>query len=91
HPKVKDALVVGLPDAEWGQRVAALVVADGITAEELLAHVRATLAGYKLPRVVRFAPALPLLANGKLDRAGARAMLLDLNEKSGFANLSVLL
>ena len=75
HPKVKDALVVGLPDAEWGQRVAALVVADGITADELLAHARTTLAGYKLPRVVRFAPALPLLANGKLDRAGARAML----------------
>lgn len=74
HPRVRDALVVGLPDAEWGQRVAALVVADGVTAEELVARTRALLAGYKLPRVVRFVPALPLLANGKLDRAGAREM-----------------
>lgn len=78
HPAVREALVVGLPDAEWGQRVAALVVLnEGATlaANDLIADARSRLAGYKLPRVVRFVDQLPVLANGKVDRTAVRNLL----------------
>ena len=78
HPAVSEALVVGLPDAEWGQRVAALVVlkeGTEFTVDEIIADARLRLAGYKLPRLVRFVAHLPMLARGKLDRVAARSLL----------------
>jgi o-succinylbenzoate---CoA ligase len=69
HPAVEAVCVVGLPHPEWGQQVAAVVVTNGsLTAEELLAHSRKRLAGYKLPRLIRFAPELPQTASGKIAR-----------------------
>jgi O-succinylbenzoic acid--CoA ligase len=74
HPAVRDVLVMGLPDVEWGQRVAALVVLQkdaNLSAEGLIEVTRSRLAGYKLPKVIQFVDQLPTLANGKIDRAKA--------------------
>jgi acyl-coenzyme A synthetase/AMP-(fatty) acid ligase len=70
---------VGLPDAEWGAQVAALVVLKPeatIEAEALLYFARQRLAGYKLPRRIGFAAALPQTASGKIARVAVREMLL---------------
>jgi len=69
HPAVAAVCVVGLPHREWGQQVAAVVVTGGpVTIEELLAHSQERLAGYKLPRLIRFASELPQTASGKIAR-----------------------
>jgi acyl-CoA synthetase (AMP-forming)/AMP-acid ligase II len=67
HPAVLEAAVVGTPDETWGEVVTAVVVArERVSAEELLAHCRGRLAGYKRPRAVRFLDALPRNATGKI-------------------------
>ncbi|MGW0663968.1 AMP-binding protein [Streptodolium elevatio] len=69
HPGVREAAVIGTPDEKWGELVTGLVVADdGITAEELIAHCRTRLAGYKCPKRVEFVESLPRTATGKLQK-----------------------
>ncbi len=77
HPYVTEAAVIGESDAEWGQRVVAVVrLAEGAgpgMAEELRAHCRASLAAYKVPREVRIAETpLPRTASGKVRRGELR-------------------
>lgn len=76
-PGVADAVVVGLPDERLGQRVAALLVrADAaLTAAEVDRACRAVLGGFKIPRTIGFADALPRLGTQKVDLAACRALL----------------
>ncbi len=76
---VHDVAVVGIPDAEWGQKIGCVLVADVtiVSIKEVEAFLRAKLAGYKVPRVWKFADALPLNATGKIDRSAVSAMLED--------------
>jgi len=69
--KVRDAVVVGIPDEEWGQRVeAAVVVAPGsaLTEHDLRDHVRCRLRSSKTPERIMFWDELPRSATGKLLR-----------------------
>ncbi|MGW6703889.1 AMP-binding protein [Streptomyces sp. NPDC054956] len=65
HPKVSEAAVVGLPDADLGQRIVAFVVAEGVTGAELTDFVAAHLSVHKRPREVRFVAEIPRNAMGK--------------------------
>ncbi|ASR33984.1 AMP-dependent synthetase [Prauserella marina] len=78
QPGVRSVCVVGLPDAEWGQLVAAAVVPDGEAppVADLLAAVRAELGAAHVPKRVRFVARLPLIGPGKIDRSGVRTTLL---------------
>ncbi len=65
NPAIREASVVGVPDAHWGEAaVAAVVLRDGasLDADAVVAHVRAHLAAYKRPRHVVFLAALPRTA-----------------------------
>jgi 3-oxocholest-4-en-26-oate---CoA ligase len=76
HPGVRDALVVGLPDARWGHRVAAVVervTGADTSAEALAEHVAARLADYKKPRTIVFVPSVQRSPSGKADLAWAQS------------------
>ena len=78
HPAVLEAAVVGLPDDQWGEIVAAVVVLrPGCTAfaEELVEHCRKSLAGFKKPRVVHFLDELPRNPSGKILKRELRRRL----------------
>jgi acyl-CoA synthetase (AMP-forming)/AMP-acid ligase II len=80
HPLVKEVAVVGAPDDRWGQVVCAVVVTTpgaSVGGEDLEAHVRAHLAGYKTPRRWVFVDELPKTASGKVGKADVRAALTE--------------
>jgi acyl-CoA synthetase (AMP-forming)/AMP-acid ligase II len=80
HPDVSDAVVVGIPDEEWGQHLEAAVVARpgaAVTGEALRAHVRAALRGSKTPDVIACWPELPRTATGKIVRRDVVRALMD--------------
>ena len=74
HEAVGECAVIGLPDEERGQIVAAFVVLkpdvlpNEATAMRLQDHVKANIAPYKYPRTVRFLEALPKTQTGKIQR-----------------------
>ncbi|GAA0237442.1 acyl-CoA synthetase [Actinomadura nitritigenes] len=80
HPAVMDTLVAGVPDERFGERVAAVVeLRPGATAtaEELRAHCREHLAGYKIPALVAFTDAVVRSPSGKADYRWAKRVLTD--------------
>jgi fatty-acyl-CoA synthase len=75
HPAVGEAAVVGVPDERWGEVCLAFVVLAGeASEEELIAFCRDRLAGFKVPREVRFVDSLPRNALDKV----AKTELLEL-------------
>ncbi|QKG20846.1 AMP-binding protein [Actinomadura verrucosospora] len=68
-PEVHEAAVIGVPDDDWGQRLAAFIVlrpGARLTAEAVRAHVHEQVARYAAPRDVHFIPELPRNATGKV-------------------------
>jgi O-succinylbenzoic acid--CoA ligase len=83
HPDVRDAAVAGVPNEQWGERVAALVVvepgvdADDVDFEALEPFLRERLAGYKLPRTLRVVEELPRTVSGTVEREAVRERLVE--------------
>jgi acyl-CoA synthetase (AMP-forming)/AMP-acid ligase II len=69
HPDVVEAAVFGIPSEEWGETVHAVVVpraGSGLDEHGVIAHAKATLANYKVPRSVSFLDELPKTGSGKV-------------------------
>jgi acyl-CoA synthetase (AMP-forming)/AMP-acid ligase II len=69
HDSVKEVAVIGVEDEEFGQRLKAFIVVDGptdLSEDEVKEHVKANLAGFKVPREVEFLDELPRNATGKV-------------------------
>ncbi|MER6012080.1 acyl-CoA synthetase [Streptomyces bluensis] len=78
HPDVYDALVAGVPDAKWGNHVAAVVQlragAALLSLEDIQSHCRARLAGYKIPRQLVVTDTIQRSPSGKADYRWARSV-----------------
>ena len=71
HPAVLEAAVIGVPSEQWGETPLALIVpreGHAVTRDDIVAHCRATMAGFKIPRQVEFVETLPRTATGKLKK-----------------------
>jgi O-succinylbenzoic acid--CoA ligase len=82
HPVVRECAVVGLPDEEWGERVAAAVVPSEVAPgdddrlrQSLAEYCEEALSPGRRPRTWAFLDSLPRNANGKPDRAAIRQIL----------------
>lgn len=79
HPAVRDAVVVGVPDARFGERICAVVEPEGgadVGLTELSDHVRAQLAAYKAPRELVLVDSIGRAPNGKVDYKAIKARAL---------------
>jgi acyl-CoA synthetase (AMP-forming)/AMP-acid ligase II len=73
HPAIREAAVLPVPDELLGNRLRAVITADGVgnlTREDVLDHCRQWLPGYMVPDIVEFRETLPRTSTGKVDRAG---------------------
>src|SRR5574341_124346 len=79
HPSVFDALVVGVPDKKWGERVAAVVQpreGTNLLLEDLDKHCRTKIAGYKVPRELHLVDEIGRQPSGKPDYKWAKAVAM---------------
>jgi acyl-CoA synthetase (AMP-forming)/AMP-acid ligase II len=69
HPAVAEAIAFGLPDEKYGEEVAAAVVLrEPATSEELIAHCRARISAFKVPKTIFVTEQIPRTATGKIQR-----------------------
>ena len=69
HPAVQDVAVFGIPNADWGEEIKAVVALakdQSVTEEQLIAFCKERLAAYKYPRIVEFVEELPKGPTGKI-------------------------
>ena len=77
HPAVAEIAVVGVPDALWGERLKAFIVARPdrtMTLIDLQTHCATRLSAYKIPKELQLVDALPRNANGKVLKTTLRAL-----------------
>ncbi|GGW10843.1 fatty-acyl-CoA synthase [Streptomyces narbonensis] len=89
HPDVYDALVAGVPDARWGNHVAAVVQlradAPPLDLEAVQTHCRPRLAGYKVPRQLVLTDRIQRSPSGKADYRWARSVAVEADADAGTA------
>jgi len=76
HPEVAEVAVIGIPDEKWGELVLALVVTtpgSTLSEDDVIAHAKTKLAGYKCPKRVEFRDELARTSTGKLQKFKLRA------------------
>ncbi|MEM1073752.1 MAG: long-chain-fatty-acid--CoA ligase [Pseudomonadota bacterium] len=78
HEAVATAVVLGLPDTRWGERVvAAVTLKSPVSPEDLIAHCKVSIAGYKVPKAVFvWETALPLTPANKIDKIEIRRVIM---------------
>lgn len=77
HPAIEEVIVVGVADAEWGQRVAAAIQVkhgETLSAQGVMRFARQELAGYKIPRQIRFVDTFLRTASGKIQRQAVKKL-----------------
>ncbi len=75
-PSVRDVAVIGVPRTDPAAAVKAVVVAEGLTAGDIIEHCRRMLGGLEVPQIVEFRPALPRTPAGKILRRALRTPLM---------------
>lgn len=87
--KVADVAVVGIPDEKWGQTIMAVIAPKSgveVREGEVIGHVKAKLAGFKVPRVIRFTESLPKIGSGKHDRVRIKRLFTQMPDGKGEAS-----
>jgi acyl-CoA synthetase (AMP-forming)/AMP-acid ligase II len=80
HPAILDCGVFGLPHEKWGEGVTAAIElrpGKSVTADEIIAYARKSLAAYKIPRRIEIGVTLPRTASGKVQRGALRKTYLE--------------